>query len=47
MVETEETQNTEVAGDFPTFLKWGIAPDFGFGRRNSKPEKLRRENGRS
>jgi hypothetical protein len=43
--ETEETQNTKVIGDFPTFPKKGIAPDFDISRRNSKPWKLGRENG--
>jgi hypothetical protein len=43
--ETKEAQNTTTVGNFPTFPWWGIALDFGIGRRISKPWKLGRETG--
>jgi hypothetical protein len=41
--ETEETQNTKVVGDFTTFMRRGIAPNFDVRRRNSKSWKLERK----
>jgi hypothetical protein len=33
----KETQNTKVIGNFPSFSRRGVSPDFGIGRRDSKP----------
>jgi hypothetical protein len=42
-VETKEAQNTRNIGNFPTFPRRGIAPDFDIGRRNSRLWKLGRK----
>jgi hypothetical protein len=34
-MRTEETQNTKVVGDFPTFPQSGKAPAFNIGRKSS------------
>jgi hypothetical protein len=44
---TEEAQNTTNVGNFSTFPRMDIAPDFGIVQRNSKPWKPGWENGRS
>jgi hypothetical protein len=41
-VETEETQNTKVVEDFPSFPKTGKAPDFDTGRWSSWWRKVGR-----
>jgi hypothetical protein len=43
--KTEEIQNIKIVGDFATFPKSGITPDFDIGQRNSKTWKLRRKIG--
>jgi hypothetical protein len=44
-MEIEEVQNTTNVGNFLSFPRRGIAPDFDIGRRNSKPWKLGRKIG--
>jgi hypothetical protein len=46
-VEIEETPNATNVGNFLTFSRRGIAPDFDIGQRNSKLWKLGRKTGQS
>jgi hypothetical protein len=44
-VKTEEAQNTTTIGNFSTFPRKGIAPDFDIGQINSYMWKLGRKTG--